>query len=76
MIMDPLDDGSNILIKMIEISDKLDEAEIYERIFASNNTTIDFFLSRSGRQLRRKLIHYIIYTFVELVGELLIDVVL
>jgi hypothetical protein len=47
MIMDPFDDGSDILIKMIEISDKLDKAEIDERIFASNNATINFFLSRS-----------------------------
>ena len=76
MIMDSFDDGSDILIKMIEISDKLDKAEIDERIFASNNATIDFFLSRSGRQLRRKLIHYIIYTFVKLIGKFLVDVVL
>lgn len=47
MIMDPLDNGGNILIEMIEVCDELHKAKVNESIFASNNTAIDFFLPRS-----------------------------
>lgn len=68
MIVDSFDYWSDILIEVIEIGDKLDEAKIDESIFTSDDATIDLLLSRGRGELRRKLIHDVIYTFIELIG--------
>lgn len=71
-----LESHCNVFVEVVEIGDELGEAQIDESVTTDYNAGVYLFLGSSRKKPVGKITHDIVYVFVEIVGQLLVDEVL